>query len=307
MSFDPKDLRRALGKFATGVTVVTTIDENGDDVGMTANSFSSVSMDPPLILWSVDKGNMGTKAYREAEYFAVNVLNDSQVDISNRFAKRGEDKFSGLDFTRGVGGVPRITGSASIFECRTWNTYDGGDHLIIVGEVLNYTYQESVRSLVFHNGRYALSEMHPAMKSREDAVPLEGGVLKDYVLYLLRQALFTYSSSFYPKLSAFDITAEEWRVLTLLADRSKLSANEIGQLVSQPPQDLADTLAWLSEKQLLTTADEDLYCLTGAGRAKASELLDLAFEHERSMLSGLDDAEVTALQSGLKKLIKHKG
>lgn len=307
MSFDPKDFRRALGKFATGVTVITTRDEAGEDVGMTANSFSSVSMDPPLILWSVDKGNLGTKAYREADCFVVNVLNDSQVDISNRFARRGEDKFEGLDFSRGLGDVPVINGCASTFECRTWNTYDGGDHLIIVGEVLNYFYQESVRSLVFHNGRYALSEMHPAIRSREDAVPLEGGVLKDYVLYLLRQALFTYSSSFYPKLSAFDITAEEWRVLTLLADRSTLSAGEIGQLVSQPPQDLADTLAWLSEKELLTTEGEDRYCLTANGRSKASELLNLAFDHERIMLSDLDESEVAALQSGLKKLIQSRG
>lgn len=306
MSFDPKDFRRALGKFATGVTVITTRDEQGDDIGMTANSFSSVSMDPPLILWSVDTSNLGTRAYREAEYFAVNILNENQVDVSNRFAQRGEDKFSGLEVSRGAGQVPLLPDCAALIECRTWNTYDGGDHLIIVGEVLNYHYVDSVRSLVFHNGRYALSEVHPAMKARGDAVPLEGGVLKDYVLYLLRQALFTYSSSFYPKLSAFDITAEEWRVLTLLADRATLTASEIGQLVYQPPLELEDTLAWLREKQLLTTADADTYCLTEAGRAKTTELLDLAFEHESSMLSALDENELEGLQSGLRKLIKHR-
>lgn len=160
-TIDPRDFRRALSQFPTGVTVVTTVTPDGDPIGVTASSFNSVSMDPALVLWSVDKGAFSAELFRTAEHFAVNVLSTDQMAISNRFASRGEDKFKDTDWSAGVGGSPVFPEVSARFECRTWNVYEGGDHLIIVGEVLGYHYDADRAPLVFAKGGYAVAATHP--------------------------------------------------------------------------------------------------------------------------------------------------
>lgn len=161
MDFDPKDFRFALGQFPTGVTIMTTRTKSGEPIGVTASSFNSVSMDPPLILWSVDKNAFSAEVFSENEYFAVNVLADSQVATSNLFACRGEDKFKDLEYENALGDSPLIEGSVAQFQCKNWSVYDGGDHLIIVGEVKKYTYNRERKPLLFSQGRYAVSNQHP--------------------------------------------------------------------------------------------------------------------------------------------------
>lgn len=160
---DPRDFRRALAQFPTGVTVVTTVDGDGRPVGVTASSFNSVSMDPPLVLWSIDKSALSARVFRDATHFAVNVLAENQVELSNRFASRGEDKFGAVAWSPGTGGCPVIGDLAAKFECRTWNVYEGGDHFIIVGEVLSYSYENAHAPLVYARGGYAVSSRHPSM------------------------------------------------------------------------------------------------------------------------------------------------
>lgn len=162
-TIDPRDFRRALSQFPTGVTVVTTLDAAGQPIGVTASSFNSVSVDPPLILWSVDKRAFSAEIFRTAAHFAVNVLADDQIPLSNRFAGRGEDKFKDMPWTPGLGGCPVFPGVAALFECRTWNVYDGGDHLIVVGEVAAYTHTCERAPLVFAQGSYAVATTHPAL------------------------------------------------------------------------------------------------------------------------------------------------
>lgn len=162
-TIDPRDFRRALGQFPTGVTVVTALTADGEPIGVTASSFNSVSMDPALVLWSVDKSALSAEIFQTAEYFAVNVLSSEQMDISNRFASRGEDKFKDIDWAPGLGGSPALNDVAARFECRTWNVYDGGDHLIIVGHVLEYVYDSTRAPLVFARGAYAIPAAHPAL------------------------------------------------------------------------------------------------------------------------------------------------
>jgi flavin reductase (DIM6/NTAB) family NADH-FMN oxidoreductase RutF len=300
MSFDPKDFRRALGKFPTGVTVITTQDKQGEWVGVTASSFNTVSIDPPLVLWSIDKGAFSLEAFTQGEHFAVNVLGNDQVDMSNRFARRGEDKFAGLKVQTGEQGCPLLPDVAAVFECRTWNVYEGGDHLIIVGEVLAYSYGDNASSLVFHDGRYAVPEAHPALKA--PAASLEAqGFLGDYLLYLLRQALFAYRQDFYPRLHHFGITAEEWPVLTLLFDGKALAASVIAEQVSQPIEALLDTGEWLQQKGLITVRD-DIFELTEKGAGTKQQLLDMAIEHERQMLASLSETQRAALKDSLKSL-----
>jgi flavin reductase (DIM6/NTAB) family NADH-FMN oxidoreductase RutF len=150
---DLVEYRRALSCFATGVAVATTLDENGQRAGMTISSFSSVSLDPPLVLWSIANDSVSYDAFMSAEYFAVNILAMSQNDISTRFAQSGNDKFEGLECREGIGGVPILPEYAATFECSAEHRYDGGDHKIIVGRVLRFEDRE-IDPLIFYRGRF---------------------------------------------------------------------------------------------------------------------------------------------------------
>jgi 3-hydroxy-9,10-secoandrosta-1,3,5(10)-triene-9,17-dione monooxygenase reductase component len=151
---DPRAFRDALGQFATGVTVITTRTADGGRAGLTSNSFNSVSLTPPLVLWSLALTSTNLAAFVDATHFAVHVLTEEQRDVANQFARKGGDKFEGLDIHAGVGGLPLLPRCAAQFQCRKVAQYEGGDHLIFIGEVLEF---ESTSSppLLFHQGRYA--------------------------------------------------------------------------------------------------------------------------------------------------------
>ena len=154
---DAHQFRNALGQFATGVTVVTAADGQGGFVGTTASSFNSVSVDPPLILWSIDKGARSLPAYVQAEYFVVNILAADQVALSNHFARQQEDKFSTVEFDLNAQAVPVLRGCSAWFYCKTRYLYEGGDHTIIVGEVMHFD-SSGRDGLLFHQGRYSVSD-----------------------------------------------------------------------------------------------------------------------------------------------------
>ncbi len=146
-------LRDTLGLFATGVTVVTTTDAAGQPVGMTVNSFNSVSLDPPLVLWSIDKQSLGYDAFTAEGHFAVHVLKSDQQHISNLFAGRGADKFGHVQWRPGPHQVPLLDDCAALFQCRLAQCIEGGDHTILLGEVTDFT-ASGGEPLVFHRGRY---------------------------------------------------------------------------------------------------------------------------------------------------------
>ena len=159
MKLDSRNLRQVLGAFPTGVTVVTTLDADGHPFGVTANSFSSVSLDPPLILWSQSNTSSSHQAFRDAERFVVNIMADDQIQVANQFAKSGVDKFNGIAVRQGLGGLPVIERTAAHLECRKVAAYPGGDHTIFVGLIEHYE-RSSRNSLAFGNGRYALTFAH---------------------------------------------------------------------------------------------------------------------------------------------------
>ena len=163
--FDVRDLRRAFGQYATGVTVVTTRDEYGLLWGMTANSFTSVSLNPPLVLWAAAKSSPSLDAFRAADKFAVNVLASDQHHLSRQFATSGTEKFEGVvlaDVGGGPSGVqpPVLDGVVAHFVCRKTETVDAGDHVVFFGEVESYG-AEGGEPLVFHSGAYRLATKHP--------------------------------------------------------------------------------------------------------------------------------------------------
>lgn len=157
---DPREFRNALGSFATGVTIVTAVGEDGRRVGLTANSFSSVSLDPPLVLWSLARKAPSLSVFTDVSHFAINVLAEDQMALSNRFASPIEDKFEGVDWRPGLGGAPLIEGCVARFECRNHMQHDGGDHVIFVGRVDRFDYTKRA-PLLFLTGGYRVAHDHP--------------------------------------------------------------------------------------------------------------------------------------------------
>lgn len=160
--FDRRDLRSALGQFATGVAVITTRLADGRCAGMTVNSFSSLSLDPPLVLWSVSRSAPSFADFMGASHFVVNVLAADQHHLSRQFSTPRADKFEGVDWRDGLAGVPVLEGVIACFECRNVKQYEGGDHLILIGEVERYCRLEG-EPLVFHSGCYRVATRHPQL------------------------------------------------------------------------------------------------------------------------------------------------
>jgi flavin reductase (DIM6/NTAB) family NADH-FMN oxidoreductase RutF len=150
---DPKDLRQAFGRFGTGVTVITTRAPDGARIGVTANSFNTVSLEPPIVLWSLSIASPSLELFRAAGHFAVNVLTLDQLDLSRRFSRPAEDKFAGVEFSDGLGGAPVLAGCAATIECVVVNEHVVGDHVLFLGRVERYAYEHAA-PLLFFNGKY---------------------------------------------------------------------------------------------------------------------------------------------------------
>ena len=155
--FDTRDLRNALGSFATGVTIITARGKDGGLYGLTANSFTSVSLTPPLVLWSASLYAQSLPAFQEGSHFVVNVLAHDQVELSNFFARTREDKFAEIEHMIAECGAPVILGAAAHFECRNEYRHYGGDHIIFIGHVERYAYTQKP-TLLFCRGRYLRGE-----------------------------------------------------------------------------------------------------------------------------------------------------
>ena len=156
MPLDPhaRMLRDAYGRYATGVAVITTVTPTGVPVGLTVNSFSSVSLDPPLVLWSLMRSSASLSAFRDAGRFAVNVLADDQQHLSARFASRIADRFAGIEWVPGLGGVPLLPGCLAHFECSTHAHVEAGDHMVVLGRVQRFAHRDGA-PLLFFASRYA--------------------------------------------------------------------------------------------------------------------------------------------------------
>jgi len=150
---DPRDFRNALGAYGTGVTIITATAADGKPYGITCNSFASVSLNPPLVLWSLGIYSSSLMVFQNASHFTVHVLGTSQQALANKFAKSSEDKFAGVDWTPGLGNAPVLAESVANFQCRSVNRYYGGDHVIFLGAVEAYAYNTG-EPLLFARGTY---------------------------------------------------------------------------------------------------------------------------------------------------------
>lgn len=157
MPVEKEEFRRALSRFASGVTVVTGRDASGEAFGITVSAFSSVSLDPPLILVCVNKSTPSGRALLEASHFCVNILGESQSALSDNFASGKEDKFEGVRFSDGIGGAPVLDGAAAAIGCSKFREYDGGDHIIFVGQVEKTDVSEESPLVYWRSGYRSLS------------------------------------------------------------------------------------------------------------------------------------------------------
>ena len=153
-SFSPSEFRTCLGMFATGVTIVTARAADGSLVGLTANSFNSVSLTPPLVLWSLARSSSSMPALGAGSHYAINILAADQKDLAEQFAQKKTDRWLNVAFTEGASGAPVITGCAATFECFNRSRYDEGDHVIFVGEVERCAHRDGAAPLLYHGGRF---------------------------------------------------------------------------------------------------------------------------------------------------------
>ena len=152
--FTAEAFRAALGQFTTGITIVTARDPQGQLIGLTANSFNSVSLTPPLVLWSLSRQSTSMPGFLRASHYAINVLAADQRLLAERFARKGIDRFEGTPWRPGLTGAPLIDGAVATFECRHHGRHDAGDHVIFVGEVEHCNRRVGAAPLVYHGGRF---------------------------------------------------------------------------------------------------------------------------------------------------------
>lgn len=303
-SIDGKEFRKALGAFATGVTVVTCRGSDGNDVGVTANSFNSVSLNPPMVLWSLGKNSSSQSAFTHSNHFAVHILSLGQENISNQFAKSSIDRFAGVEVERGVENLPLLSGCSARFECRTTYRYDGGDHVIFVGEVVSF--QSFDRApLVFHSGKYGLL----LKKFDEESSDPHSNFGDDFLGFLLRRAYFQLMTPLRADVQRRGLNEIHRSILSILSMGDGRSMAEVGRLLEltghqageEHFRDLA--LQGLIE---LRDGEEGVHAhFTAEGRNSAIEHMAVGKAAEEDAMHDLDPQEARLLKVLLNRVIRN--
>ena len=228
---DARAFRDALGQFATGVAIVTACGDDGERVGATVSSFNSVSLNPPLVLWSLDKKALSRAAFESSTHFAVHILTLEQRELAQLFARRGADKFAGLQCREGLGGVPLLEQCAACFECETRHRYEGGDHIIFVGEVLQFE-RLAGSPLLFHGGAFREARQHLTDVSLDAAVDESTGRFgPDFLCYLIARAHFQLYRPLAREFERIGISETEYFTLSMLCIRERLSCETLTSLL----------------------------------------------------------------------------
>ncbi|MGV6874566.1 flavin reductase [Pseudochelatococcus sp. B33] len=303
---DPRAFRQCLGQFATGVTVITTLTD-GRPVGVTANSFSSLSLDPPLVLWSIGRKSRSFHAFEAAEHFAINILAADQVDVSQRFSSAAEDKFEGFTWSAGHAGLPLIPGAIAHLECSAAAAHQEGDHILLIGRVLRFV-SMSGSPLLFAQGRYGVVEEHPAVKAtRESASAANEAVPQETrLLSLLFKAHRLASANFDRHRKAEGMTAAHVRILAELYDRPRLTAELLSRRAYMGRRELDDAVADLVERGWVSRLPDGALELTAAGRSKRETIRRLRDEFDASQFAGVPETERACARDFLSKLIERQ-
>lgn len=301
---DSRAFRRALGNFATGVTVITAATPDGQKVGVTANSFNSVSLDPALVLWSIDKRSTSYEVFRRASHYAVNVLAADQIDVSNQFARPRDDKFESIVYEAGQGGAPLLADCAARFQCEMHQQLDGGDHWILIGKVV--AFDDLGRSpLLYHQGAYSMVLPHTRMTQKSEGQPPSSdfqGRLSHNLYYLMTQAVRSYQSSYQPRQLSTGLRTSEARMLMVLENDAGLCMGGLLREVAMPVREIEQAVDILKRKGLVADSAER-YLLTAAGVEQAEALWRIAGEQQDKVFSAFSAEQIETFKHMLKAVI----
>lgn len=301
---DGRAFRRCLGQFATGVTVMTT--NNGEQLtGMTVNSFSALSLEPPLVLWSIRRASGSLPTFVEAEHFAVNVLASDQVEEANLFASPAPDKFGTVPWSEGCTGSPLLTGAIATLECAQEQLIDGGDHIIVVGRVLHFA-RHAGEPLLFAQGRYALSQEHPAaVRATSSPQPQPpGGDDECSFLRLLHFTSQEMSERFAEQRREAGLTVGVFRIYSWLRSQPR-TVEKLQRLAYLGDRDTQDSMAELLERGHVVRDADGAYDLTPTGQDAAAASRRRVQLFEEQMLGGLPASDVEAARRVLTVLAQH--
>ncbi len=304
---DTKTLRNALGAFATGVTIVTTRRADGSDAGLTANSFSSVLLDPPMVLWSLAKNSSSIEAFRNAAYFAVHVLATDQDALSGQFASKSGDKFAGLSVGRGHDGVPLLLDCTARFECRTAFQHEGGDHVIFVGEVVGFTHSER-SPLIFHGGRYGmLIRKDPTHAAPTPAPGTESSLSPDDLIYYVSRAFHQIRCDALQERRRRGWTESEYAVLSVLGRADDKTVAEIDAIARfHDWRVFPEAVSTLADRGLVSVegpvGTASRVRLTSAGRQVIIEIIAVYKATEAEAVAQFDASEIQMLKQLLRRV-----
>lgn len=300
---DPRAFRRALGNFATGVTIMTAAVA-GRQVGVTANSFNSVSLDPALILWSIDKRSTSYDVFNDASHFAVNILAADQIELSNQFARPREDKFAGIAWEAGAGGAPLLSDCAARFQCALHQQVDGGDHWILIGKVV--AFDDFGRSpLLYHQGAYSSVLPHPRLASRPEGSQKSAfqGRLSHNLYYLMTQAVRSYQADYQPRQLSSGLRTSEARMLMVLESDAGLDMNGLQREVAMPMREIEQSVEILKRKGLVEDRLAGHFGLTDAGVEQTEALWTIASEQQGRVFGEFSPEQIETFKRMLKQLI----
>lgn len=303
--FDPKAFRRALGNFATGVTVITACTPDGEKAGVTANSFNSVSLEPPLVLWSIMKTSSSVEIFEKASHFAVNILAADQINLSNHFARPSDDKFADVAYEDGLGQAPLLPECSARFQCENFERVDGGDHWILIGKVV--AFDDIGRSpLLYHGGAYSAVIPHAGVKPKDSEASEAGKEkneqrLQNNLYYQMIQAVKRYQASYQPLQLATGLRVIEARMLLTLNDFGSLASLELEQRIGMPDQDLHVALDTLKRKEWIAESEDGL-TLTDAGTEQAETLWKVASDRQQEVFGQFSEEEIATFRKVLEAI-----
>ena len=294
---DDRAFRRALGQFATGVTVIGTVHD-GCGYAMAANSFSTVSLDPPLVLWSIRKASRSATAFTSSGHFTINVLEESQTRLANLFARPHDEPLSQTPWAPGIDGDPLLHGCLAHFECATEALVDGGDHHVIIGRVRRYARFHG-KPLLFAQGEYGWLGRRPDNASIKHSQRVSEQML---FLSLLRAAEQHMSTLFDAHRRQLGLTPTATRVLNHLAYAEDTATDIAGQ-TPLSPQAIDDSLAELESRGLAQRDDVGTWHLTQDGAARRASLRQGAEEFTARQLDGIPAEDLAAAERVLNVLL----
>lgn len=305
--FDSKAFRRALGNFATGITVITATTPNGIRAGMTANSFNSVSLEPPLILWSIGKNSGSCAVFEQASHFAVNVLAADQIEVSNHFARPSEDKFAEVNYSEGLGKAPILPDTSACFQCKRHQIIDGGDHWIMIGKVM--AFEDAGRApLIYHQGSYSVVMPHArfldygSQATNSEATERLRNRLNDNLYYLMQQAVRAYQADYAPLQLSTGLRTSEARMLIVLQETPSLKDADLRREVNMPEAEVNNATEILQRKGLIQRTHNG-YSITASGREQAETLWQLSRQEQEKMFADFKQEDIDTFKKVLLSLI----